>query len=288
MTATAKLRRVKPGDIDAICDLLHTHMNPEFSVERWRRLFEPQWCIDNPDMGIVAVDGDRIVGFHGHVCSHRTVGTRQERFVNFSSWYILKEYRGQGLGRKMLEMAISDPNTTYVVCSLSPKRIDYFKTLGMDVLDTERLLWRKEGHEYENLELINDPEVIAMRANPDEVIVLNDHEGLPITPLLVSTKCTQCLLLLSVAKKKGGRVYYDVLYRSNPGLFTDRAPDIAQALLPDGDVVLAADRRFVEKDAPEAEVETIKSPRFYKTNSVRPRNVDLAYSEIILLDMKLD
>lgn len=285
---TATLRRAVPGDINAICELLHTCMNPDFSVDRWRKLFEPQWCLDNPDMGLVAVDGDEVVGFHGHICSQRIIGNRTRRFVNFTSWYVRKEYRKQGIGREMLEMATDDPDTTFVVCSLSPKRIDYFKTLGMDVLDTERLLWRKEGHEYENLELIHDPEVIAMRANPDEVAVLKDHEGLNVTPVLVSTRCTQCLLLISIATKKGGRVYYDVLYRSNQGLFTDRAPDIAQALLPDGDYVLAADRRFVENDAPEAEVEEIQSPRFYKSENVRPRNVDLAYSEIILLDMKLD
>lgn len=285
---TATLRRATPGDIDAICTFLHENMNSDFSVERWRRLFTPQWCEDDPDLGLVAEDAGRIVGFHGHVCSHRTVGSRRKRFVNFTSWYVLKEYRGQGIGRQMLEMATADPDTTYMVCSLSPKRIEYFKTLGMEVLDSERLLWRKDGHEFENLELIHDPEVIAMRANPDEVEVLRDHEGLNVSPVLVSTKCTQCLLLLSTAVKNGGVTYHDVLYRSNPGLFTDRAPDIAEALLPDGESVLAADRRFVEKDSAEAEVEVIRSPRFYKTADVRPRNVDLAYSEIVLLDLKLD
>jgi len=285
---TATLRPAKAGDIDAICELLHTYMNSDFSLERWRKLFEPGWCLDNPDMGIVAVDNGEIVGFHGHVCSHRTIGNRQYRFVNFSSWYLRKEYRGAKLGREMLEMATSDPDTTYVVCSLSPKRIEYFKTLGMEVLDTERLLWKKDGHEYDNLDLINDPEVIAMRACPEEVATLKDHEGLKIKPILVSTRCTQCLLLLSVAKKKGGRIYYDVLYRSNPGMFTDRVQDIAQAILPDSGCVFAADRRFVENDGPGAEIEQIKSPRFFKSAKVKPRNVDLAYSEIILLDMKLD
>lgn len=284
---TAVLRRAEPGDIDGICSLLHEHMNPEFSVEKWRKLFEPQWCLDNPDMGLVAIDGDKIVGFHGHVCSYRTVGTKRMRFVNFTSWYVLKEYRSQGIGRKMLEMATADPDTTYMVCSLSPKRIEFFKTLGLDVLETERLLWRKDGHEFENLEIITDAEKIARWANPDELEVFQDHEGLGCTAVLVSTKCTQCLLLLSIAKKKGGVTYYDILYRSNPGLFTDRIADIAEALLPDGDVVLAADRRFVEKDVECHSVEEIRSPRFWKGN-VRPRNVDLAYSEIVLLDLKLD
>lgn len=285
---TATLRPAQPGDIDAICTLLHEHMNPDFSVDRWQALFSPQWCMDHPDMGIVAVDGEVIVGFHGHICSHRTVGTRRERFVNFSSWYIRKEYRGQGLGRQMLEMATADPNTTYTVCSLSPKRVDFFKTLGLDVLDTERLLWRRDGHAFDNLELIHDQEKMLQWANPDELKVLEDHQGLSATPVLVTTRCTQCLLLLSITRKKGGVLYYDVLYRSNPGMFTDRVADIAQALLPEGDVVLAADRRFVENDGDGAEVEAIISPRFYKTGRVKPRNVDLAYSEIVLLDLKLD
>lgn len=284
----ATLRRAKPGDIDAICTLLAEHMNTDFPVEQWRNLFTPNWCQDTPDLGLVAEDNGTIVGFHGHVCSYRTVADRRQRFVNFTSWYIRKEYRGQGLGRAMLEMATADPDTTYMVCSLSPKRVDFFKTLGLEVLDSERLLWRKDGHAFDNLELILDTDKMVAWANPDEVKVLEDHRGLAVTPVLVSTKCTQCLLLLSIAKKKGGVTYYDVLYRSNPGLFTERVADIAQALLPEGDCVLAADRRFVEDDGPGAEVETLTSPRFYKTSRVKPRNVDLAYSEIVLLGLKLD
>jgi len=285
---TTTLRRAEPRDIDSICTLLYTNMNPDFPVARWKALFTPTWCTDNPDMGIVAEDGDRIVGYHGHICSYRTIGGRRERFVNFTSWYILKEYRTQGLGSSMLEMATADPETTYTVFSLSPKRIDFFKTLGLNVLEEERLLWRKTGAPYTNLELIHDPEQILMRANPDEIKILNDHLDLPVTPVLVSTKCTQCLLLLSIAKKGGGITYYDVLYRSNPGLFTERAPHIAEAMLPGEDCVLAADRRFVEDDENGAEVETIQSPRFYKSTRVKPRDIDLAYSELMLLDLKLD
>lgn len=287
----AILRRVEPRDIDEICTLLHTHMNSKFPVNRWKNMFAPNWCSGDPDMGIVAVDGDRIVGFHGHICSYRTFGSRTERFVNFTSWYILKEYRKHGLGSAMLEMATSDPDTTYTVFSLSPKRIEFFKTLGLNVLEEERYLWRKRGVEYDNLELIHDPDQIRRYANPDEVDVLEDHICLPVTPVLVSTKCTQCLLLLSIAKKKGGVTYYDVLYRSNPGLFTDRVDHIAEALLPDGECVFAADKRFIIEARPlvgEPEMERIQSPRFYKSSRVKPRNIDLAYSELMLLDLKLD
>ena len=285
---TAILRRATPRDIDAICVLLHTHMNPDFPPERWKRLFAPNWCGRTPDIGLVVEDNGEIVGFHGHVCSSRPLGLKREKFVNFSSWYLKKEYRGQGLGRAMLEMATSDPDTTYVVCSLSPKRVEFFKRLGMDVLDTERLVWRNDGKPYENLELFTDPSEIARLASPPDALALEHHAGLAATPVLVSTRCCLCLLLLSVAKKGNDVLYYDVLYRSNPALFTERAADIARALLPDGDCVLAADRRFVEDCGPEAEVEPLPSPRFYKSSRVLPPDIDLAYSEIVLLGLKLD
>lgn len=285
---TASLRRVEPRDIPAICDLLHTHMNPDFPVARWQRMFAPDWCANAPDLGIVAVDNDRIVGFHGHICSHRVIDFRRERFVNFSSWYILKEYRKHGLGSAMLEMATSDPDVTYTVFSLSPKRIEFFKTLGLSVLEQERLIWRATGTAYDNLELITDPQVIRQRATPLELTVLDHHLDLPVMPVLIATRCALCLLLLSVAKKKDGVTYYDVLYRSNPTLFTERAPHIAEALLPDNGCVLAADKRFVEDGGLGAEIEIIKSPRFYKSSRVKPRDIDLAYSELALLDLKLD
>ena len=284
---TAILRPVTPADFDSICALLHGHMNQRFSVDRWRALFHHGWCVEKPDFGIVAEDQGRIVGFHGHVCSQRLVANRPERFVNFTSWYILPEYRRQGLGSAMLEMATSDPKATYTVFSLSPKRIEFFKTLGMTVLEEERLLWRRTGATYENLELITEPAKIRQCCDLDDIQVFDDHSNMPVTLVLVSTRCTQCLLILSKAVKHGGVTYYDVLYRSNAALFSERIQHIAEALLPDGDCVLAADRRFLDSPG-SGEVEVLRSPRFFKSSRVRPRDVSLAYSEIPLLNLKLD
>ncbi|MGE4421610.1 MAG: N-acetyltransferase family protein [Pseudodesulfovibrio sp.] len=284
---TATLRPMKTADIDDVCTLLHEHMNPNFTEKRWKALFTPVWCAEKHDLGIVAEDNGRIVGVHGHVCSYRVIDGHRERFRNFSSWYILKDYRRSGLGSAMVEMASADPEVTCTVFSLSPKQTAFFKTLGMSVLEEERLLWRKTGKKYDNLELVSDPVKIRQWCDLGDIRVFDDHHELPVIPVLVMTKCTQCLLFLSRAIKHGGVAYYDVLYRSNPALFTDRVQDIAEALLPDEDCVLAADRRFTEHDAG-GEVEIIKSPRFFKSARVRPKDIDLAYSEIPLLGLKLD
>lgn len=280
------IRPVRTQDIPAICTLLHEHMNSRFEPERWKRLFEPGWTGSPEDMGLVVEDAGRIVGFHGHVCSHRVVAGRRERFVNFSSWYLCKKYRGQGLGSAMVRRAIQAPDTTYTVFSLSPKRVEMFRTFGMEPLEEERLLWRKRGEH--DVELITDADTIQYRVWPEEQRILLDNLPYGIKACLASVMCEECLVLYRESVKKNGRTYLDVLYRNNPRLFTELAQDLANALLPDGDAVLAADKRFVLGPGLDAQVERIASPRFYLSENVARENVDLLYSELQLLDLKLD
>ncbi|WP_250645548.1 GNAT family N-acetyltransferase [Salidesulfovibrio onnuriiensis] len=285
---TPKIRRVDPRDIPAICELLHENMNSTFSVERWRRLFQPNWCDGRPqDMGLVVEDAGRIVGFHGHVCSHRMIRGQRERFVNFSSWYLLKEYRGLGLGGKLVRKAIEDPESTYTVFSLSPKRTEMFRTLGMEPLENQRLLWRKRGPA--EISLTTDVDNIWYRVWPEEQRFLDDNSPYGVEACLVTSSCDECLVLFTVSEKGDGTTYFDVLYRNNPRMFTELAQSIANAILPDGDAVLAADRRFALGGGLDARVETIRSPRFFKApDRLKPEDVDLLYSELQLLDLKLD
>lgn len=283
---TPKIRRVEVRDIPAICELLHENMNSKFKVERWRRLFEPNWCEDRPeDMGLVVEDAGKIVGFHGHICSHRVIRGHRERFVNFSSWYLLKEYRSAGLGGQMVRKATEDPDATYTVFSLSPKRIDMFRTLGMEQLDDTRLLWRKRGPA--DVDLTTDVDNIWYRVWPEEQRYLDDNSPYGVEACLIKSMCDECLVLFSVAEKGEGTTYYDVLYRNNPAMFNEFAQSIANAILPEGDAVLAADRRFVLGGL-DAKVEKIRSPRFFKSPRLKPEDVDMLYSELQLLNLKLD
>lgn len=285
---SVEIRPMEMADVEPVCELLHTHMNPDFSPEHWARLFVRDWCIVEPELGLVVQDGPEIVGFHGHVCSRRCINERWERFVNFTSWYLKKDYRGQGLGTGMVKKAIENPDATYTVFSLSPKRIELFKTLGLRPLDTKRLVW----HKREPRQLIcvdSDPESIRWKVECEHSRVMQDNEPYNVKPYLVSTNCNLCLIIINEAVKGEGVTYHDVLYRSNPGFFAAHAQDIANAILPDGRHVLAADRRFLPGPTPlDAAEETIASPRFYRSERVTPENVDLLYSELQLLDMKLD
>ena len=60
------------------------------------------------------------------------------------------------------------------------------------------------------------------------------------------------------------------------------------AVLAPGASVLAVDRRFLDGCEVVAESEQISVPRYFRSPSMAPREVDFLYSEIPLLDLKLD
>lgn len=266
--------------------MLNENMNSRFEIERWRRLFEPGWYEAPRDLGLVVEDAGQIVGFHGHICSHRMIDGQRERFVNFSSWYLCKPYRSAGLGGQLVRRALEDPDVTYTVFSLSPKRTEMFRTLGMEPLEEERLLWSKRGPG--EIDYTTDVDNIWYRVWPEEQRLLDDNNPYGVEACLVSAMCDECLVLYTVARKGDGTMYYDVLYRNNPAMFTECAQSIANAILPEGDAVFAADRRFALGGGLDAQVEKIQSPRFFRSAHVEREHVDLLYSELQLLGLKLD
>ena len=59
-------------------------------------------------------------------------------------------------------------------------------------------------------------------------------------------------------------------------------------MLPDSPSVLAADGRFVSEPGVDVVREMLPVPRYFKSERVQPREVDHLYSELQLLDLKLD
>ena len=76
-------------------------MSKKITPELWRRLLDYPWRPADASRGCVAVDGDRVVGFLGLVYADRPFNGRTERFCNICAWYLLKDYRGQGIGREI-------------------------------------------------------------------------------------------------------------------------------------------------------------------------------------------
>ncbi|MBI4645685.1 MAG: hypothetical protein HY738_03570 [Bacteroidia bacterium] len=57
------VRKAYPGDFEFIVPLLEKFNNPEFTKERWHRLFKKHWESDEEHIGYVMIDNDIPVGF---------------------------------------------------------------------------------------------------------------------------------------------------------------------------------------------------------------------------------
>jgi len=194
--------------------------------------------------------------------------------------------RGMGLGSKMLVSSIADPMMTYATLTNSPKPLAKQDEAGLRVLEDHRYLWHKKTAKSLNLESQSD----AIRDNvPEhEQQLLDDMASQPLTPYLLQADGADNLLFFSIKRKAEDITWYDLMYASDLNHFSTHAQRLADALLPDSPSVLAADGRFVTTPADEATREMLPVPRYFKSERVAPHEVDHLYSELQLLDLKLD
>ncbi len=287
---SAYVRAATEADIDGICSLLHSKMNAKIPLERWYKLMSYTWLDDKPDCGRVVDSDGQVLGFCGMVYSDRLLGNKEsgfrtERMVSMSSWYLDRSMRGKGLGRDMLIASISDPNMTYATLTNSPKPLAIQEAVGLRVLEDHRYLWHSNGSS--TLDITIDTEIILQSVAGHERKILIDMADQPLTPFLLQADGCSNLLFFSIKRKAEEVTWYDLMYASDYHHFSAHAQDLANALLPQSKSVLAADGRFVTQPVNTIQ-EMLPVPRYFKSESVAPIEVDHLYSELQLLDLKLD
>lgn len=288
----AFVRAAQYSDADAICLLLHTRMNSKISVERWLQLMNYKWLDNKPDFGYVVESDGQVLGYCGMVYADRTLGMgdqlRTERIVSMSSWYLDKSLRGKGLGRDMLIECIKDPTLTYATLTNSKKPLAIVEALGFQVLEDHRYCWRKTGQLHPSVIIITDVHSILDRIDSHQKKIINDMHGYALVPMLVEVDRQQSLLFFSIKSKADDVLWYDLMHASDQEIFVHCAQALADCLLPDSPSVLAADGRFVNKAPAGTASERLPVARYYVSQRVAPREIDHLYSELQLLDLKLD
>ncbi|MFK8077064.1 MAG: N-acetyltransferase family protein [Granulosicoccus sp.] len=287
---SAFVRLAEPRDIESICHLLHEKMNSKIPVARWRQLMTYDWLEDKPDFGRIVESDGQVLGFCGMVYANRIIGAdeRSERVVSMSSWYLDKSMRGKGLGKEMLESAISDPTLTYATLTNSRKPLGIVEALGFRALEDHRYVWKKTDTADSALKLVDDIDVIRAEVKPFQQKIINDMVNLPLKPVLVQHEGLQALLFFSIKRKASDILWFDVMYTSDRALLAQCAQLIANRILPDSASVFAADGRFLEGPTNNAKRESLPVCRYYVSNRVEPHEIDHLYSELQLLDLKLD
>lgn len=280
------VRPADDGDIDGVVDLLHGHMSDKISRERWRTLLDYPWRPPDADCGCVAVDGDRVVGFLGLVYVDRPFGGRVERFCNICAWYLLRDYRGRGIGRDIQHASIANTEQTYTLVTATAGTDRAFRGSGFDVMDDERYIIRRRPDAAPKLEWLEGPDAIEASLSPEQRTILNHHRAFELRHLLISVGGRSCYLIVQ-ARKQGEDVnYHQVMYVSDPEVVAAHGQTIADAILEPGRAVFAVDCRYMPESMP-WERERVRQPRLYQSPRLRPGEIDHLYNEVVLLNLKL-
>ncbi|MDX1484693.1 MAG: GNAT family N-acetyltransferase [Alphaproteobacteria bacterium] len=277
------------ADIEGICSLLHRRMSAEISEDGWRRLMTYPWLADKPDLGAIVEDGGDIVGYLGVIYADRRRRGRDFRTGNLTSWYVEKSYRRSGIGLDLLRMATRHSDVVYTSFTPTERTLPLLRLAGLRPLDGERCVWRRSGQRPRaGLRIIAEPEHIRSSLGREGRRLLADHAGLPVHPFLVRGATGDCLVLLSIHQDAGGGGRLEALYVEAPEVFASVAQDFADAVLPSDQIELAVDRRFLGAGPLDTQPQKIRVPRYYRpAPGVDPADVDILYSEIELLDLKL-
>ena len=266
------VRPAEEGDIDSVVDLLFDNMSQKVPKERWRRLLDYPWRPADADRGCVAVDGDRVVGFLGLVYADRPIGGRVERFCNICAWYLLKDYRGQGIGQK-IQFGVGRRSAH----DLHDHDGDRWRpaapsaTTAASRCSTTRAICSAAARARAATSIASTIPTGSSRCSAaDDRKILDDHRPYNVRHLLV--RAGDDGLLHRDAGEAEGRGH-----RLSRGHVCERPARCSARSRrrsptrssPSDTAVLAIDRRFLPA-APDWESETIRLPRWYRSARVAP------------------
>jgi hypothetical protein len=285
----AEARVAVAADTDGICALLHDRMSAEIPVRDWRRLMTYDWLPAKPDLGGVIEEEGRIVGYMGVIYAERRRNRRSFTTGNLTSWYVERPYREGGLALGLLRICTRRRDVVYTSFTSTSKALPLLRLAGLRPLDAARYAWRRgAGRPAGDITVVSGAKAVAPLLGVIERRLVADHAALAVHPCLLRADAGDCLVMLSVHAKTEAPARFDALYIGAPDILAANAQAFADAILPSGEAELTVDRRFLGDGASGGELQEIRVPRCYRPiEGLEPADIDILYSEIELLDLKL-
>ena len=282
------VRPTTPSDTAEICDLLEHGFG--VAADDWRSLCTTNWLPDYP-RGFVLTDGGRIVGHVGTIYVQREINGKTGIVCNHSSYYVAPAYRGRGLGATLSAAAVRDERITYTSLTPAPVTQRVLEAMGFAILERRMLLfppglnaetlWRPRVHID-----VNEQTVRASLGQAERRIY-DDHAPYDCLHMTASDAGGTAYL---VVKRRRRRVpwwtsipFSQILYCSAPDVLARNLERIKLAIMRQQKTCgIAMHERFFPK-VPRA-IRT-KDIAQYRSPVFSPNELDLLYSEFVLLDI---
>jgi RimJ/RimL family protein N-acetyltransferase len=256
--------------------------------ERWGNILDCRWIPEDDRYGAVVMDDGELCGFLGIVFADRPIAGTTHRTGNITSWHLEKDRRRSGLGQEMLALVTSLPGVTYVATSPNPRSGGLLAKVGWEILEERRFAWRRTDKtpEVEVRRLASPQDAGELDAGSRQVLA--DHAGLNLDAYVLRGSDGEACLAVNYVKLKGAEVaHHEILHVSDRPVFTRLVRGFADAILPPANAVLSLDSRFVTEAARPDEIMPLDIPRYYKPCGIEPHHIDFLYSEVVLLDLKI-
>ena len=282
----ARIETVGAGDFEAIYPLLQNFQtnNPQITRERWRRLFDCTWPVDEPARALVLRDAGRCVGIVCTLFSDRVIGGTTERRCNVNSWYVEPAYRAQSL--ELMAAALSVPCDTLTALTPMRAHLPFYQQMGLQPLETSLriLLPRPTLPLTSGFRVTRDPARIADLLDGPERAVFLQHREQVCQHLLIYGKSARCYIAFT--RTSGRRVSFShvhhighldlflaalnlvklELYRANRTFFT------------------MIEERFLRgQPIAGSRPAALKAPRLFRSARLRPEQIDNLHSEMVVL-----
>ncbi len=284
-----EIRWALPGEIDKVQQYLHEKMG-KLDFAKWRNILDCRWNKTDDKYGVVVVRGGAINGFLGIVFADRPVAGKYYRTGNITSWYLEKDLRRTGIGMEMLQFITGDATVTYTAFSANFRSGALLGKIGWELLDDKRLYWhRRHAADDAGLRIYTGDNIPASELTPTDTTIISQHAGLDVFACLLKTPDhgNVFLMLHLQERSQDDTMNYEILHNSNISGLTANIQSLADMILPEKEAVLTCDSRMVGPEVKPSEYEKIEVSRYYKPASLPASQIDLLYSEVPLLGLKL-
>lgn len=284
------LEQIQPSLFSNLYDSFLVDDDPLSDEQDWRNVFDYQWQHEEGHCGYALLDdAGEAVGMIGMVFSERQIDGATHKLCNLHTWWVREDHRGRSLMllRPLLKLE------GYTITHFTPcdKVRALSKRLGFDEISVQlRVLlpWGASPRRWDDAEeaLTYDLDEIAKRLTESDRRIFDDHQPYGCGHVLVRDGDATCYLLYTVVVRHR-LPYVHIHYISNRDLFAECETTIRSSLLRRHKV------RFVALDA--RLVQDMKFPAsfdfwapangLYKSDSLRPEQIDNLYSDIVFLKL---
>ena len=255
--------------------------------EHWRKLFINHWNVQEDYFGYILVDRDRVVGFLGLMFSSMIINHTKQKFCNFTSWVVQKDYRSESI--KLLFPVLRLRDYTLTSHTMSSDTYFIFRRLGFSDLENSLVIIlpvpKPEGFLRKCQVMVNSSS-IAQFLDEKNLKIYHDHSNLDAHHIFVQTEHGQCLVVATRPIKKN-LPFAHLHYISNLNVFVECVGKIRLVVcLQLKAAAILVDKRCLRGERISQSLEyTLPQPRLYKSDCLNKDDITALYSELILLNL---